>query len=257
MGMLLDGELPPGERDALALHASDCAECASYRDELLQMRQHLQLARVRAPIALLDRVRASLEIEASTSRHGARAAALEQRFRFAGVAMWLRNSLHPHLGAVAAALFAVAIAVPGTWWVAQQNHTASLVAHEALAAHVRSLLQDSTVQVVSEDTHTVKPWFAGRVDYTPVVKDLAVEGFPLVGGRLDFVDGRRVATLVYRRRLHQISVFVWPAAGRAGAGSVQTTINGYNLVSWTRAGMTYWAVSDLNAGELRELESLL
>jgi anti-sigma factor RsiW len=118
---------------------------------------------------------------------------------------------------------------------------------------MRALLQDNAVQIASLDTHTVKPWFAGRLEFSPVVKDLAAEGFQLVGGRLDYVGGRRVAALVYRRHLHQVSVFIWPAEGDAATPS-RTRLDGYNVVSWQRAGMTFWAVSDLNEGELRELQ---
>ena len=129
------------------------------------------------------------------------------------------------------------------------------VSHDVLAAHVRSLLQDNAVQIASLDTHTVKPWFAGRLEFSPVVKDLSTEGFQLVGGRLDYVDRQRVAALVYGRRLHQISVFAWPSGGRSAA-AYSAKIDGYNLLGWSKAGMTYWAVSDLNEGELRELQAL-
>jgi anti-sigma factor RsiW len=102
----------------------------------------------------------------------------------------------------------------------------------------------------------VKPWFAGRLDYTPPVKDLAAEGFKLVGGRLDFVDGRRVAALVYMRRLHKISVFIWPARSDLSLASHQR-IDGYNVLSWTSANMSFWAVSDLEENELAELPGLM
>jgi anti-sigma factor RsiW len=257
IGMLLDGELPASARDVLAAHAAGCPECSSYREDLLRIRQHLELVRERAPVALIDRVRASVEIEAATQETTVRAAPDSRRPVLREFAQWLLSGLRPHVGAVAAALLACAIAVPGTWWYAERSQTGDLVAREALGAHIRSLLQDNAVQVASLDTHTVKPWFAGRIEYTPIVKDLAAEGFQLVGGRLDYVDGRRVAALVYRRRLHQISVFIWPVATGESTVPTQTTINGYNLISWNRSGMTYWAVSDLNQGELRELEALL
>ena len=126
-----------------------------------------------------------------------------------------------------------------------------------LSAHVRSLLQDTPVQIASSDRHTVKPWFTGRVDFAPDVKDLAAEGFPLVGARLDYVDGRRVGALVYKRRLHTINVFMWPSASREDTAPRLVVRNGYNALTWSRNGITQWAISDLNAGELRELQSLL
>jgi anti-sigma factor RsiW len=113
------------------------------------------------------------------------------------------------------------------------------------------------VQVASSQSHTVKPWFNGRVEFAPSVKDLTDRGFPLVGGRVDFVGGQRVATLVYKRRLHVINVFIWPAADGVSPGPVPTDIQGYNIVSWIAGSLTYWAISDPNARELAELQALL
>jgi anti-sigma factor RsiW len=129
--------------------------------------------------------------------------------------------------------------------------------HDVLSAHVRALLQESPVQVAASDQHAVKPWFAGRVDFAPEVKDLTGEGFPLVGGRLDYIGGRRVGALVYKRRLHTIDVFMWPEKGGDEASPRLVTLQGYNVLTWHRKDLTFWAISDLNAGELRELQSLL
>src|SRR6185437_9388854 len=126
-----------------------------------------------------------------------------------------------------------------------------------LTAHVRSLLQDSPIQVASSDAHTVKPWFTGRVDFAPEVKDLTAEGFPLLGARLDYVHGRRVGALVYRRRLHTVNVFMWGAPGTEDTAPTLATKNGYNLLVWSKGGVTYWAVSDVDARELQRLYSLL
>ncbi len=128
---------------------------------------------------------------------------------------------------------------------------------EIITAHIRSLLQDGPIQVASSDSHTVKPWFAGRVDFAPEVKDLTAEGFPLMGGRLDYVHGRRVGGLVYKRRLHTINVFMWRAPGGDDAAPSATTRNGYNFLTWTKAGVIYWAVSDLDGAELKRLQELL
>jgi anti-sigma factor RsiW len=140
--------------------------------------------------------------------------------------------------------------------MSRMDGTANLE-REVVAAHVRSLLQDSPIQIASSDAHTVKPWFGGRLEFAPTVKDLAAEGFPLAGGRLDYIGGRRVAALVYHRRLHVINVFLWPSASAADSAPVSVVDRGYNIVTFTRGGIVYWVISDLNMAELRLLQSLL
>jgi anti-sigma factor RsiW len=103
--------------------------------------------------------------------------------------------------------------------------------------------------VTSSDQHTVKPWFSGKLDYAPVVKDLVSKGFPLAGGRLDYLDNRPVAALVYKRRQHTINLFLWPSPAQ-DSGLRTLTLRGYNVVQWTHSHMVYWAVSDVNAGDL-------
>src|SRR5262249_45270989 len=133
----------------------------------------------------------------------------------------------------------------------------ALLARDSVGAHVRSLLQGSPTQVASSDTHAVKPWFSGRLEFSPPVRDLAAQGFALEGARLDYIGERRVAALVYRRRLHVINVFLWPAEGLGEDAPRSFVHNGYNVVAWGKAGLAYQAVSDLNADELRQLAALL
>jgi anti-sigma factor RsiW len=111
--------------------------------------------------------------------------------------------------------------------------------------------------VLSTDQHTVKPWFAGKVDFSPPVADLGAAGFPLVGGRLDYAAGRPVAAVVYRRGAHVINLFVWPAPSARDSREVAEGRQGYNLVHWTRGQASFWAISDLNLAELRQFTALL
>ena len=132
-----------------------------------------------------------------------------------------------------------------------------LLAQEIIAGHVRSLMAGHLTDMVWTDHKTVKPWFVERLGFAPPVEDLAGEGFPLVGCRLDYVDGRRVAALVYQRRLHYINLFVWPSRDRRSEKALQEKREGYNLLYWSQDGMTFWAVSDLANDEIRSLAHLL
>jgi anti-sigma factor RsiW len=122
-----------------------------------------------------------------------------------------------------------------------------LVASDVLSAHIRSLAGTHLLDVPSSDQHTVKPWFNGKLDFAPPVKE--VEGFQMLGGRLEYFDGRAAAALIYGRRNHTINLFVWPAPATPEASQ---TRNGFHLESWSGNGMTFWAVSDLNETELRQ-----
>lgn len=161
------------------------------------------------------------------------------------------------LSAAAVLIFALFFLLWGItrFWPAPPTPGASL-AQQVLASHVRSLMADHLVDVPSSDQHTVKPWFNGRLDFSPPVVDLTTQGFPLVGGRLDYLDNQPVAAVVYKRRQHIINLFIWPSAQTMRETNT-TTLQGYHLIHWTKSGMACWAVSDLNPNELQQFVQLV
>jgi anti-sigma factor RsiW len=150
-------------------------------------------------------------------------------------------------------LIVVSAALFQTTRVARTN----AIVDQVVANHVRSLLAARLVDVVSSDQHTVKPWFDGKIDFAAEVRDLFANGFPLVGGRLDYLDGKTVAALVYQRNKHPINLFITPEPTSGSTSPTVITRRGYNVFSWTNNGMKCWAVSDLNADELREFAELV
>jgi len=158
--------------------------------------------------------------------------------------------------ATAAALIFCAVL---TWKLLPANtpNNSGSIADQAIADHIRALMPGHLSDVESTDQHTVKPWFDGKLDFAPPVENFTAQGFPLIGGRLDYLDHHPAAALVYQRRKHFVSVFLLPATGEPDRAESKTTERGYNVISWTRGAMNYWLVSDLNPAELEELAKLL
>jgi anti-sigma factor RsiW len=132
-----------------------------------------------------------------------------------------------------------------------------LIVQEIVSGHVRSMMVEHLSDVISTDQHTVKPWFEGKLDFSPAVKDLARQNFPLIGGRLDYINSRPVAALNYQHGKHLINVFEWPSSEASDSPPKLITRNGYQLFRWTKNGMNYWAISDLNAAELQTFVEFL
>lgn len=160
------------------------------------------------------------------------------------------------IGAAAAAASVVALGVLVGPMLSRPSLT-ERTAQDIVSAHIRSLMPDHLTDVVSSERHTVKPWFAGKLDFSPPVADLSGDGFPLVGGRLDYAGRRSVAALVYRRGAHLTNLFVWPSASTRDFAETTDARQGYNLLCWTRGQTNYWVISDLNATELRQFARLV
>jgi anti-sigma factor RsiW len=236
----VDGEIDLVRSLEVESHLSSCEACAREQASLRALRSAFGNGALyhEAPARLERRWRAAMR-DALRVEQGRGFA-----FRHFGWA-----------GAVAAAILLIAIIVKGVMPVGPP--TGDLVAREVLDDHLRSLTANHLTDVVSSNQHTVKPWFDGRLNFTPPVEDLGAEGFPLVGGRLDYLDNRPVAAVVYRRRQHIINLFISPVEHAADILPVSQVRGGYNLVHWTKSGMAYWAVSSLSSAELGKFAHLV
>jgi anti-sigma factor RsiW len=248
----LDGELDLSRTIEMETHLQVCAECARELERQQALRAALQRSSLAyaAPEAVRQRIQSSLR--AAASAEAPERTSGWHPFQFLRPLPFLRW----------AGAFAVLALCAVTAWqylpgLVRGPASDRQLAAEVLTSHVRSLEANHLMDVASTDQHTVNPWFDGKLDFSPPVEDLASDGFPLVGGRLDYLEGRQVAALVYQRRKHFINVFVWPDA--AGSSSNQTIQpqQGYNMMRWSRGGFQFWAVSDVNAQDLADFVHLL
>jgi anti-sigma factor RsiW len=234
----LDGELDLVRNIEIEKHVDGCKACASAVENQRALRSAMRSGGLYypAPASLGPRLEKALQRAGRSDR--------PKRFGWQLVAL---------AACLLLGVYFVARMIPGI----PHDAAGNLLAQEALDSHLRSLMPGHLTDVQSTDQHTVKPWFNGKLDYSPPVTDLAPQGFPLTGGRLDSLNGRAVAVLVYQRRQHLINVYVWPASGLPDAGVSEGARQGYNMLHWTRAGLNWWVVSDLSSGELNGFANLL
>jgi len=232
---LLDGELDPAARAEMEAHLAGCAACSARAQELRELSKNVREGASR-PEPDADQVRRlGRAIRRGPGGKLARAAAVA---KYA-------------LVAAAAAVLAWSAA---TWWARPAEE--KRIGEEVVAAHVRSLLADHLTDVASSDRHTVNPWFQGKVDCAVGARDHAEQGFPLAGGRLDYVGGRAVAAVVYRHGPHALNLFVG-SERPGGGGSGELAVRGYRIVHWTAGGTERWLVSDADESTVKTLADLL
>ena len=234
-----DGELDPVRSAEMERHLLGCAACAARRDELSALRARIrtEVPYHRAPPAVRARALAALDAAVSTPAPSRRPQ---------GRWSWLTAGA---LAGSAATVLAFFVGTAVLDWEADHD-----LATEAVTNHTRATLGNRLIDVASSDQHTVKPWLSARLDYSPPVRDFSADGLPLIGGRVDYLDRRPVATLIYKYREHTIDVFVRPvAAGKAVPAPKLVTLRGFNVAHGAAAGMECWAVSDVNPEVLATL----
>jgi anti-sigma factor RsiW len=232
----VDGELDLVNGQEIERHLRSCEDCRRAEQQIRVLREALtsDAPAYRAPAHLRRNVRAALRREAKESGRGISWP-------------WLVLTT----GTVCAVLFLAAALFQTT------RETRNALVDQVIGNHVRSLLATHLVDVASSDQHAVKPWFDGKIDFAPAVRNLSGDGFPLAGGRLDYLDGKTVVALVYHRNQHPINLFIAPATAKRDTEPESIYRRGYSLFHWTHGEMDYWTVSDLNQTELRHFADLL
>jgi anti-sigma factor RsiW len=255
----LDGELGAITNQAIEQHLRECHNCDQ------AYKTHGSLIRAignatpyfKAPAELRERIQSSLREETTQDpvRNGVRGAQVMFHKREREPRSILLETPWNWLG-LAAAVMLAAIIVLTLVPQLQRPGGDQFLATQLIASHVRSLMANHLTDVASSDQHTVKPWLDTKLDFAPPVVDLSEKGFPLVGGRLDYLDNRPVAALIFQRRKHFINLFVWPAEADAVKSTKTMTREGYQLLHWQDSDFNYWAVSDINEKELQEFKQL-
>ncbi|HEX3274532.1 MAG TPA: anti-sigma factor [Gemmatimonadales bacterium] len=243
--LALDGELDEADRAELETHLATCPACRRFRSDRLALRSALaaELPRLQASAALRARVHQAIRTEAGSEAGG-------------GTTRRSRRGLPQTAWRWLALAASVAVVAVGSWRLGAARADTAALADEVVASHVRSLMPGHLSDVVASDQHTVKPWFDGKLDFSPPVHDFAGRGYPLLGGRLDYLDGRPVAALVYGRRRHVISVFLWPSEAPAGVTTLPIR-RGYHVLRWATPQFVYWVTSDVGLAELTEFGAML
>jgi anti-sigma factor RsiW len=244
-----DGELDLVRNVEIEEHLMECAECSERAKNLRTLRAAISSPSLyhRAPASLGERIQLAIPAALDTPQVQL-AAPLATRGR-------RRSSLQLAAMAASVLLLIGASATIGILLFPGPSADDRL-AERIVASHVRSLQVDHLTDVASSDKHTVKPWFRGKLDFSPQVPDLSAEGYILTGGRMDYLTDRPVAVLVYSRRLHAINVFTWPAVDDENKAVRKSSQQGYQIRTWNQSKMTYWAVSDLNDQEFDEFVKL-
>lgn len=250
----LDGELDPMTSQKIEQHLRDCHKCeqAYAADTALAHAMSRGARYYKAPPELRQRIQSSLRDAAGVS---ASRSLVRENHAFPASPRAERHLVLPEIQwnwlALAAAIIVAAIIASSLLSRVRQPAPDQFLATQLIASHVRSLMADHLTDVASSDQHTVKPWLDTKLDFAPPVVDLSTEGFSLIGGRLDYLDNRPVASLVYGRRKHFINLFVWPAASNESKAPKTITREGYQLLHWADSDFNYWAVSDVNANDLQ------
>jgi anti-sigma factor RsiW len=248
----LDDELEVAESLRLERHLGECRECRQVQEAQLALRSAL-----RDPDLYFQPSADFANRIASAVRQQAKKEARQHSSGFEW--NWFDWFRMGSLQWISAGAVLVIMVTAATWLILNKTRSSheQLIASNVLTAHIRSLQAGHLVDVPSSDRHTVKPWFQGKLDFAPPVPDLSELGWVLIGGRLDYVDGRPVAAVIYQRRMHNINVFVWPHHGTADDKIQEEDAQGYQILHWNGADMTYWVVSDLNKDELMDFARAL